>query len=75
MSSELLTASEVAAYFRVSKATILRWCAEGRIPAIRIGREWRIPADELQKMVLARGHGGEKPVKEQDLSWPAEEAE
>lgn len=58
MSQKLLTVSEVAAYFRVSKATILRWCAQGRIPAIRIGREWRIPAEELQKIVLAKGRMG-----------------
>ena len=48
--SELLTAQEVAGYFRVSHATVLRWCKEGRIPAFRIGRSWRIRRDKLEDL-------------------------
>lgn len=44
---ELMTAQEVADYFRVSRVTVWRWCKEGIIPAFRIGRNWRIRRDKL----------------------------
>lgn len=39
---QLLTVAEAAGYLRVSQATLWRWCQEGRVPALKIGREWRI---------------------------------
>ncbi|MFQ5613529.1 MAG: helix-turn-helix domain-containing protein [Anaerolineae bacterium] len=46
---QLLTVSEVAAYLRVSRVTVWRWCQRGVIPAFQIGRTWRIRrADLLQ---------------------------
>jgi excisionase family DNA binding protein len=45
--NELLTVREVAAYLRVGRVTIWRWCKEGAIPAFRVGRNWRIPRDDL----------------------------
>ncbi len=47
----LLTAHEAAEYLRVSEATVLRWCRERKLPEFRIGREWRIPAEGLQRLV------------------------
>jgi excisionase family DNA binding protein len=48
--SELMTAQEAADYFRVSRVTVWRWCKEGRIPAFRIGRSWRIRRDKLEDL-------------------------
>ena len=48
--SELMTAQEVAGYFRVSQSTVWRWCKEGRIPAFRVGRSWRIRRDKLEDL-------------------------
>jgi excisionase family DNA binding protein len=50
LQNELLTVTEVAAYFRVSRVTIWRWCQEGLIPAFQIGRSWRISRDELLEL-------------------------
>ncbi len=47
LENELLTVREVAAYLRVSRVTVWRWCQEGTIPAFRIGRNWRIHRDDL----------------------------
>jgi len=44
---EILTVEEVAAYLRVSRITIWRWCQQGTIPASRIGRTWRIHREDL----------------------------
>ena len=48
--NELLTVKEVAAYFRVSRVTVWRWCQQGIIPAFRIGRIWRIRRNDLLEL-------------------------
>jgi excisionase family DNA binding protein len=45
--NDLMTVSEVADYFSVSRVTVWRWCQEGVIPAFRIGRIWRIRYSDL----------------------------
>jgi excisionase family DNA binding protein len=49
----LLTVAEAAAYLRVSRATLWRWCQEGRVPALKIGHEWRVVNPALQRLVEA----------------------
>ncbi len=44
---DLLTVREVADYLRVSRVTVWRWCQQGVVPAVRIGRTWRIRRDAL----------------------------
>jgi excisionase family DNA binding protein len=39
--AEILTIEEVAAYLRLKPQTIYRWAQEKRIPAAKIGKEWR----------------------------------
>ena len=58
MPPRLLTTQEVAEFLRVSRATIRRWCKAGQLPAVRIGRHWRIDMDQLER-VLA----GEVPLE------------
>lgn len=50
MTQVLLTVEEAAAYLRVSKATVWRWCSLGMLPAFKLGREWRIRKTELDKL-------------------------
>jgi excisionase family DNA binding protein len=45
--NELLTVKEVAVHLRLSRVTVWRWCQQGIIPAVRVGRNWRIHRDEL----------------------------
>lgn len=49
--SELLTVAEVAEYLRISRVTVWRWCQSGLIPAVQIGRNWRIHRDELLELL------------------------
>jgi excisionase family DNA binding protein len=39
---ELLTAEAVARELGLRPTTIYQWCREGRLPAIKLGKEWRI---------------------------------
>lgn len=45
---DLLTVDEAAAYLKTSKNTICIWCRSGRLPAIKIGRQWRISKQRIQ---------------------------
>jgi excisionase family DNA binding protein len=42
-----LTVVEAAERLRTSPQTIYRWCRAGRLGALKIGKEWRIPAGQL----------------------------
>lgn len=52
---ELLTIAEVAAYLKISRRTAWRWCKNGRLPAGKVGRQWRISRNALRKIVSSRG--------------------
>ncbi len=43
----LLTVAEVAAAWRVTEQTVRSFCRDGRLPAIRTGRQWRVLASAL----------------------------
>ena len=44
---EFLTVDEVAELLRVSARTVQRLLKEGKLPGVRVGRQWRIPRAEL----------------------------
>jgi len=43
----VLTVAEVAAYLKISPATVWRHCVQGKLPAFRIGRQWRVERRDL----------------------------
>lgn len=49
----LLRPDEAADRLGVSRRTVNRMAVEGRIPAVKVGRGWRFPADQL--VVAPRG--------------------
>ena len=42
-----LTVAEVAARMRVSKMTVYRLVHSGELPAVRVGRSFRVPEDDV----------------------------
>lgn len=48
---KLYTVTEVAAILKVHRETILRWIAEGKINAFKVGKEWRIDEKDLQEFI------------------------
>jgi excisionase family DNA binding protein len=41
LSEEIMTIEEVAAYLRLKPQTIYTWAQEGKIPAAKLGNQWR----------------------------------
>jgi excisionase family DNA binding protein len=48
---ELLTVKEAAALLKATPNTVTIWCRAGQLPAMKIGRQWRISKGELERMV------------------------
>lgn len=49
--SQFLTVSEVAALMRVSKMTVYRLVHNGELPAVRVGRSFRVHAKAVHDML------------------------
>jgi excisionase family DNA binding protein len=47
----LLSTEEVAEYLGLGQATVYRWCREGSLPAVKIGRRWRVRRSALEEFV------------------------
>jgi excisionase family DNA binding protein len=55
--NEIMTVSEVAEYFKISEVTTYKLVQEGKIPAFKIGRHWRVKRSDLGEFIekLKRG--------------------
>ncbi|MGE5618067.1 MAG: helix-turn-helix domain-containing protein [Sphingomonadaceae bacterium] len=51
MAEEVLTVQEVAAILKTTPATVYAWCRAGKLPAFKIGQQWRIRAKALEEMM------------------------
>jgi len=63
---DLMTVEEVARYLRLKPQTIYKWAQEKRIPAVKLGKEWRfrkrIIDEWLDRQILAnQGETTDKP--------------
>lgn len=52
--STFLTTEEVLAYLKVTSRTIYRLIRIGELPAVRIGRQWRIRRTDLDSWLNRR---------------------
>ena len=66
-----LTARDVQDLIRVDRSTIYRMAESGRLPAIKVGRQWRFPADAVQAWLEAASANGTK----EDSPRPASAAQ
>src|ERR671917_2974218 len=48
---DLLDTEDVAAYLGVGQVTVWRWCRDGSLPCLKIGREWRIRREALERFL------------------------
>ena len=50
----LLTAQQVQQMLEVDRSTIYRMAEDGRLPAIKVGRQWRFPAESIAELLTRR---------------------
>ena len=55
---EILTIEEVAKYLKLKPQTIYTWAQSGKIPAAKLGKEWRFSKKILDEWFL--GHFDDK---------------
>ena len=47
----LLTTKQVQELFKVDRSTIYRMAEDGRLPAVKVGRQWRFPSDHVESLL------------------------
>ena len=47
----LLTTRQVQELFNIDRSTIYRMAEDGRIPAVKVGRQWRFPSERLDGLL------------------------
>jgi excisionase family DNA binding protein len=55
---DLLSVEDVAGYLGVGQVTVYRWCREGRLPCLKVGRFWRVRREGLENFLRR----GERPT-------------
>jgi excisionase family DNA binding protein len=49
--TELLAAADVAGMIGVKETTVYKWCKEGKLPCLKIGKHWRIRRGALENFL------------------------
>ncbi|WP_010649705.1 helix-turn-helix domain-containing protein [Oceanobacillus massiliensis] len=49
--NEIMTVSQVAEYLQLSEMTTYKLVQEGKIPAFKIGRHWRVKRIDLNELI------------------------
>ncbi len=49
--SEIMTLEEVAAYLKLKPQTIYTWAQEKKIPAAKLGKEWRFKRSVVDRWI------------------------
>lgn len=48
MMENLMTICDLAKHLQISEITIRRWCEGQKIPAIKIGKQWRFEPKQIE---------------------------
>lgn len=49
--SKMYDSRSLAKFFGVSEETVCEWCKNGKLPAFKIGKKWRVRVEDLRKMI------------------------
>ncbi len=50
MANGIMDIKEVASYLKIKEQTVYRLVQKGKIPALKIGGQWKIKKDHLDRM-------------------------
>ena len=65
MDENIMTIEEVASYLKMKPQTIYTWAQKGKIPAAKIGKEWRFRKDVIDAWFNQHIDEKFKPLLEQ----------
>jgi excisionase family DNA binding protein len=51
LEKELLSAEDVAQQLGVKETTVWRWCREGNLPCLKVGKHWRVRREALESFL------------------------
>lgn len=69
-STQLLTVSQVAEEFQVTTQTIRNWIDHGTLPAVRIGRAFRMRREDVEELLARAGAQSTSHATRRDLWVP-----
>jgi len=71
---KLLLPAEVARILRVTPRTVERYCKQGKLRAVKVGRLWRIPKSSLEEFLETEGSDAKRSLDRRGngLSGPKE---
>ena len=59
LTKDILTPREVAEYLQLAPETVYRHIREGKLAASRVGRQYRVPRENVELFLLATPTAGE----------------
>lgn len=52
--TQMLTAKEIQAILEIDRSTVYRMAEDGRLPAVKVGRQWRFPSEQINAWLAER---------------------
>jgi excisionase family DNA binding protein len=62
--TNFLTSQEMQAMINVDRSTVYRMAEDGRLPAVKVGRQWRFPSDRVAELL------GVRPARDDSRAEP-----
>jgi len=56
--NDVLSVREVAQYLKLNEQTVYRLAREGKLPASKIGKQWRFSRREIEALIQEHRRGG-----------------
>ena len=72
MDNDIMTLEEVASYLKLKPQTIYTWAQEKKIPAAKLGKEWRFKKSIIDEWIL---HHIDKRFDEIIENWKKKQKE
>ena len=63
LTKDILTPQEVAEYLQLAPETVYRYIRQGKLVASKLGRQYRIPKENVQLFLLATSTAGEAQLR------------
>ncbi|MCA1707818.1 MAG: helix-turn-helix domain-containing protein, partial [Actinobacteria bacterium] len=54
LEKDLLDVKDVAGLIGVGEDTVWRWCREGNLPCLKVGKHWRVRREALEDFLKRR---------------------